>query len=321
MSLWVWLPLQMWSSGMHSRWTRVLASHLTTCHWPDTWLWPRPLLCNPHHTCTLLGPEQTNICHFWKDQMFSMYFPLSRMSDVGFRWNIWTNARFLTTSHINPSILVLQILCSTYLEVSASVRHLAVVWVGQLRALPLLPDTRDTWHERSPHSRSSYLIQDMPHRPSQRQSFRSFWQSRSWNKLFLRAPPSIHHQRQGDDDVTSSRWPSISLNSQYLNTLSDAGHARSRDIKFIPRWAVSFPEWWIIIVISHLTMSRVLCYLSTSLGNFWPSPNVLLCDRSKDMINPNIIMFQLREGYLIRETPDSDCGHFCQTYSAYPHWL
>ena len=40
----------------------------------------------------------------------------------------------------------------------------------------------------------------------------------------------------------------------------------------------------------QLTMARVLCYLSTSLGNFWPSPNVLLCDRSKDMINPNIIM-------------------------------
>ena len=144
-----------------------------------------------------------------------------------------------------------------YLKVSASVGHLAMFRVGKLGALPLLPDTDDMSHDI--RLAPSHLMQDIPHSPSQRQSFRSFWQSRSCNKLFLRASVSIHHHRKGDDDVNFSRWPSISLNSQYyLNTLSNAGHPRSRHIKFIPRWTVSFPEWWIIIVTTNNGKSPVL---------------------------------------------------------------
>ena len=56
-----------------------------------------------------------------------------------------------------------------------------------------------------------------------------------------------------------------------------------------------------------LSLKWVLGYLSTSLGNFWPSPNVLLWDRSRDMMTPSITMvrLRLRGGYLITEAPDS----------------
>ena len=193
----------------------------------------------------------------WKDQMFSVYFPLS---DV---W-CWHNIKHLNkckifnyrSSHINPSNSQQNVS-----DVPESVCQCRSPGRGRGRQAPGTPSPAwHRWHVTRVRSQynSSHLMQDIPHSPSQRQSFRSFWQSRSCNKLFLRASVSIHHHRKGDDDVNSSRWPSISLNSQYLNTLSNAGHPRSRDIKFIPCWTVSFPEWWIIIVTSNNGKSPVL---------------------------------------------------------------
>ena len=174
-----------------------------------------------------------------------------------------------------------------YLKVSASVGHLAMIRVCQLGALPLLPDTDDMSHDiiwrhltwcrtsHTVHHKGRVSARSDSHGPVTNCSWEPQCQSIIIAKVMMMSTSQGGHQFHSTLNITWTHFltqviPAAETSNSFL-----AGQFRSLNDESS---------------LLQLTMARVLCYLSTSLGNFWPSPNVLLCDRSKDMINPNIIM-------------------------------
>ena len=99
-----------------------------------------------------------------------------------------------------------------------------------------------------------HLMQDIPHSPSQRQSFLSFWQSRSRNKLGWRAPVSIHH--------SSSPWYQLLEMVINLSQLSIPEHtfwrrSSPQQIRQTHFLSDSFVPWIMKYICYHLNESLV----------------------------------------------------------------
>ena len=223
----------------------------------------------------------------WKDQMFSVYFPLS---DV---W-CWHNIKHLNkckifnyrSSHINPSNSQQNVS-----DVPESVCQCRSPGRGRGRQAPGTPSP--AWHR--------CMLQESGHNTT--------------HLTWCRTSRTVHHKGRvsarsdSPGPVTNCSWEpqcqSIIIAKVMMMSTPRGGHQFHSTLntwthfltQVIPAAETSnsflagqFRSLNDESSLLHLTMARVLCYLSTSLGNFWPSPNVLLCDRSKDMINPNIIM-------------------------------